>query len=168
MLILCIDYECLYYCGVKNNCIISHQLNNNRGEAFKYCFIIFRSDSSTENFGTIPRRWMGLRKNQEHSFPKLTKEASTSMEDIHIIGHISNAPGTVVRPKSMCVPEIGYYRDMHGVGGCDERIFSENNVHRQISTRGSFLNNANRQVFGGAIDTGVPRTDTCNDVVSAI
>lgn len=107
---------------------------------------------------------MGLRKTQEHNFPRLTKEASTSMEDIHLSGHISNAPGAVIRPKSMCVPDRGYYREMHDV--CNEQIFSENDVHRQTSASSSFLNVANKQGFGGANDTGVPRIDTCNEAVS--
>lgn len=126
----------------------------------------FRSDSSTENFGTIPRRWLGLRKSQEPNFPKLTKEASTSMEDLHLSRHISNAPGTVVRPKSMCVPDRGYYREMQNV--CVERIFSDQNVRNQTSTVGSFLNNANNQVYRGANETGVPRNDACNDAVSIL
>lgn len=106
---------------------------------------------------------MGLRKHQEHNFPRLTKEASTSMEDIHLNGHISNTPGTVTRPKSMCVPDRGYYRDVNDL--CGERMFSEKNVRRQNSSSGSFINTANKPVLGGANDTGVPRIDACNDVV---
>lgn len=86
------------------------------------------------------------------------------MEEIHFSGHISNTPGAIVRPKSMCVPDRGYYRDMHGV--CSERISSEKSVHGQTSSSSSFLNNTNKQVCGGANDTGVPKNDSCNAVVS--
>lgn len=48
----------------------------------------------------MPRRWLRL---TDLSKPKLTREASTSMEDISF--NVSNAPGAVIRPKSMCVPD---------------------------------------------------------------
>ncbi|KRT85480.1 FERM domain containing protein [Oryctes borbonicus] len=67
--------------------------------------------NSTEqsiNSLTIPRRWMGLRKTSDNpsgSPPaKLTREASTSMEEIAFSTYLSNEPGVAVRPKSMCAP----------------------------------------------------------------
>lgn len=84
------------------------------------------------------------------------------MEDIHIGSHISNTPGTVVRPKSMCVPDSRYNKEMRNV--CVEQIFSD--VHNKNSASGSFLYNPNQQVYDGANDFGLPRSDTCNDAVS--
>ncbi|XP_060525691.1 tyrosine-protein phosphatase non-receptor type 13-like isoform X2 [Cylas formicarius] len=69
-----------------------------------------RSESTTDGFGTVPRRWMGLSKaNQHRNFPKLTREASTSMEDLDIPPNFPNMPGSVIRPKSMCVPNATFY-----------------------------------------------------------
>lgn len=108
---------------------------------------------------------MGLRKSQEPNFPKLTKEASTSMEDVSVGAHITNTPGTVVRPKSMCVPDRGYYREMQNV--CFEKMFNEQqNVRRQTHTSSVFLNSENQQNNGGTNETGALRIDQCNDAVS--
>lgn len=62
----------------------------------------FRSES--DGLGTIPRRWINLTR-----APKLTKEASTSMEDLSFSMGLTNAPGSLVRPKSMCVPDMRYF-----------------------------------------------------------
>ncbi|XP_044258663.1 FERM and PDZ domain-containing protein 2-like [Tribolium madens] len=69
-----------------------------------------RSESNTEGIGTIPRRWIGLTRPHDPIL-KLTKEASTSMEDLSFSMPISNAPGSLVRPKSMCVPDMRYFNN---------------------------------------------------------
>lgn len=61
------------------------------------------TDINSDNFGTIPRRWVGLTRNPESCLPKLTKEASTSMEDLSFSKQFFEIPGSVVRPKSMYV-----------------------------------------------------------------
>lgn len=67
---------------------------------------------------TIPRRWMGLRKTpNRRSSSKLTREASTSMEEIVFSTYLSNQPGAVVRPKSMCVPDINYGQETFNLSG---------------------------------------------------
>ncbi|XP_072376370.1 FERM and PDZ domain-containing protein 2-like isoform X1 [Diabrotica undecimpunctata] len=63
------------------------------------------TDTNSENFGTIPRRWMGLTRNPDSCLPKITKEASTSMEDLSFNRQLFHVPGTVVRPKSMYVAD---------------------------------------------------------------
>lgn len=71
----------------------------------KTFFRLHRCESNTE---TMPRRWMWLpERAQEQGRPKLTREVSTSIEDL--TGNINNAPGTIVRPKSMCIPDIHQY-----------------------------------------------------------
>lgn len=72
-------------------------------------FWCFRCDSSFEGFGTIPRRWLSLNR----SPLKLTKEASTSMEDLSMQQICSMTPGTVMRPKSLCVPDMRYMNNTH-------------------------------------------------------
>lgn len=48
--------------------------------------------------------------------PKLTKEASTSMEDLSSALHISNSPGSVTRPKSMCLStNIRYFDNFNQI-----------------------------------------------------
>ncbi|XP_008201547.1 FERM and PDZ domain-containing protein 2 isoform X1 [Tribolium castaneum] len=69
-----------------------------------------RSESNADGIGTIPRRWISLTRPQD-PVPKLTKEASTSMEDLSFSIPISNAPGSLVRPKSMCVPDMRYFNN---------------------------------------------------------
>ncbi|XP_071051565.1 tyrosine-protein phosphatase non-receptor type 13-like isoform X2 [Onthophagus taurus] len=60
--------------------------------------------NSIEQTMTMPRRW-GLSRPQNER--KLTREASTSMEELTFSTHLSNAPpGNVIRPKSMCLPEF--------------------------------------------------------------
>uniref|UniRef100_A0A6P7FCV1 Tyrosine-protein phosphatase non-receptor type 13-like n=1 Tax=Diabrotica virgifera virgifera TaxID=50390 RepID=A0A6P7FCV1_DIAVI len=66
---------------------------------------VFKTDTNSENFGTIPRRWMGLSRNHDSCLPKITKEASTSMEDLSFTRQLFHVPGTVVRPKSMYVAD---------------------------------------------------------------
>nr|XP_023012929.1 tyrosine-protein phosphatase non-receptor type 13-like [Leptinotarsa decemlineata] len=86
-----------------------------------------RSESTADGYGTIPRRWLGMtRNNHDSGFPpRLTKEASTSMEDLSARANLSRAPGNVVRPKSMCVPEGGrYFEEANGLCAGD-RIYSE-------------------------------------------
>lgn len=58
----------------------------------------------------LPRRWMSLTRTSEQQ-QKSTKEASTSMEDLTLNSIIlkSNMPGSVVRPKSMCVSDMKYF-----------------------------------------------------------
>ncbi|CAG9823434.1 unnamed protein product [Phaedon cochleariae] len=90
-----------------------------------------RSDLTSNTYGTIPRRWLGLIRNVSHNLPRLTREASTSMEDISVDENFSNAPGRVVRPKSMCVPDRGYYEridDFEPFFIENRRLRSENNV----------------------------------------
>lgn len=63
-----------------------------------------RSDSKhTEATGTIPRRWPGYVQSRT-----TTKEASTSMENVAFLPE-GGVPGSVCRPKSMCVPQTPYY-----------------------------------------------------------
>lgn len=57
---------------------------------------------------------------QDSVRPKLTREVSTSIEDL--TGNLSNKPGTVVRPKSMCVPDIHQYCNHNIVQNCDNFI----------------------------------------------
>lgn len=57
--------------------------------------------------------------------PKLTREASTSMEDLSF--SIPNAPGSVTRPKSMCVPDLRHYTE----GTINEtRMYHQNNLQQ--------------------------------------
>ncbi|KAG5898827.1 hypothetical protein JTB14_018787 [Gonioctena quinquepunctata] len=90
-----------------------------------------RSESTMDGYGTIPRRWMGLtRTNPDTNFtPKLMKEASTSMEDLSASAQLSRAPGNVVRPKSMCVPDDGRYFEGSDGFCMGQRIYSEINVN---------------------------------------
>lgn len=81
------------------------------------------------NVPTMPRRWLRL---TDLSKPKLTKEASTSMEDLSF--NVSNAPGVVIRPKSMCVPE-NFGTDE---GDCFRRSgFKDYHRYESISTDGN-------------------------------
>lgn len=57
---------------------------------------------------TLPKRWMGLRTPEKQ---KITREASTSMEDL--TNRLPSAPGAVIRPKSMCVPELTIYSQIN-------------------------------------------------------
>ncbi|XP_030745463.1 tyrosine-protein phosphatase non-receptor type 13-like [Sitophilus oryzae] len=71
-------------------------------------------------FSTIPRRW-NIPKPSDVVLPKITREVATSMEDLSILG-ISEKPGNVARPKSLCVPDSKYYR------GDDDNFFRDNFV----------------------------------------
>lgn len=53
---------------------------------------------------SLPRRWAAVHKPKPLDRPKLTKEASTSMEDLSLDTHHLFTPGSVIRPKSMCIP----------------------------------------------------------------
>lgn len=71
---------------------------------------------------------MGLTRHRDgNNYSKNMKEASTSMEDLHVDARISNIPGTVSRPKSMCVPDSRYYRGIENVVDSDShaRFHSE-------------------------------------------
>ncbi|CAG9854919.1 unnamed protein product [Phyllotreta striolata] len=85
------------------------------------------TDPTTDNYGTIPRRWMGLTRAQEMNFPKLTREASTSMDDLAYAraGTMpGTVPGSVARPKSMYVEGHGLHSDVN--------VISDNNFFNQI------------------------------------
>lgn len=56
----------------------------------------------------------------DHTRPKLTREVSTSIEDL--TGNISNTPGTIIRPKSMCVSDISQYYTNNIVQNCDNFV----------------------------------------------
>lgn len=62
--------------------------------------------ASVDNTNTLTRRchWMGLHQSRSVSKPKLTREASTSMEDLTSSSYLLHTPGRILRPKSMCVP----------------------------------------------------------------
>lgn len=72
---------------------------------FFFLYFPSRSDTIIDTAGalTMPRRWMTLTNKNVIDKPKLTKEASTSMEDLSTYIS-SNSPGSVTRPKSMCMP----------------------------------------------------------------
>lgn len=70
--------------------------------------------------------------------PKITKEASTSMEDLstHYHHQIINSPGSVIRPKSMCIPpptDIFHtfdqleYQSYKRINNSSQRIINSNN-----------------------------------------
>ncbi|KAL3277652.1 hypothetical protein HHI36_012998 [Cryptolaemus montrouzieri] len=84
-------------CQINNSSCVCIQFAQHLGESWK----CVSESNSTETVGTIPRRWLGMSKS------KLTKEASTSMEDITYLPEVE-VPGTVRRPKSMCVPDSSY------------------------------------------------------------
>ncbi|XP_018565940.1 uncharacterized protein LOC108906965 [Anoplophora glabripennis] len=106
-----------------------------------------RCDSTADGFGTIPRRWMGLTRNHDVNFPKLTKEASTSMEDLHFGMQVTNTPGNVLRPKSMCVPDTRYYQEIDDFR-VSERLNSEINLNTRDCVSGNYLFGASGQAYG--------------------
>lgn len=82
------------------------------------------------NAETIPRRWMWLpERPQDQAKPKLTREVSTSIEDL--TGNVNNTPGTIVRPKSMCIP------DMHHdtVQNCDKNAVELPRANFRVPSR---------------------------------
>lgn len=82
---------------------------------------------------------MGLTtRNHDVNFPKLTKEASTSMEDLHFGMQVTNTPGNVLRPKSMCVPDTRYYQEIDDFP-VSERLNSEINLNTRDRVSGNYL-----------------------------
>lgn len=57
---------------------------------------------------------------QDYPRPKLTREVSTSIEDF--TANVSNAPGTLIRPKSLCVPDIHQHYIHNLVQNCDNTV----------------------------------------------
>ncbi|KAI4457359.1 ferm domain (protein4.1-ezrin-radixin-moesin) family [Holotrichia oblita] len=89
---------------------------------------ITRNSTDHNNTLTIPRRWMGLRKAPNHRpSPKLTREASTSMEEIVFSTYLSNQPGAVIRPKSMCAPDTNYDQEPFNLSRCFTNFHSSDN-----------------------------------------
>ncbi|GJQ69615.1 hypothetical protein Trydic_g6706 [Trypoxylus dichotomus] len=76
----------------------------------------------SNNSLAIPRRWMGLRKTSDNFTgpppTKLTREASTSMEELAFSTYLSNEPGAIVRPKSMCAPSASYDQEAYNLNRC--------------------------------------------------
>lgn len=69
-------------------------------------FFARHEPSNGDNTYSLPRRrlWMGLNSPPSDNKPKLTREASTSMEDLASHTNPLMLPGRVLRPKSMCIP----------------------------------------------------------------
>lgn len=78
----------------------------------------------------MPKRWMGLMRSSEKQ--KLTREASTSMEDLTY--KFSSAPGAVNRPKSMCVPDISrLYQQIDDGNNFDNYTQQDNNKYYETN-----------------------------------
>ncbi|XP_049820356.1 tyrosine-protein phosphatase non-receptor type 13 isoform X3 [Aethina tumida] len=108
-----------------------------------------RSESNTDAFGTIPRRWMGLTRSTENN-ARSTKEASTSMEDLSLVP-INNEPGNVVRPKSMCVSDARYFTEENNRFPVPTaNIFSELDANREVNANVNYVGRANGGGTGGA------------------
>lgn len=120
-------------------------------------FPCFRCDSSVEGISTIPRRWLSLTRPPV----KLTKEASTSMEDLSM-QICSNTPGTVMRPKSMCVPDMRYINNTESeenvlFTGCatnDIRLDegNNNNNNRRGRLRRNPVNRAASRLYRASVN----------------
>ncbi|KAJ8975331.1 hypothetical protein NQ317_008742 [Molorchus minor] len=59
------------------------------------------------------------------------------MEDLHFGDVVSNTPGNVLRPKSMCVPDMRYYNESDDFRS-RERVNSEATVNRHSSVSDNF------------------------------
>ncbi|XP_057655604.1 tyrosine-protein phosphatase non-receptor type 13-like isoform X1 [Diorhabda carinulata] len=93
------------------------------------------TDINSDNFGAIPRRWVGLTRNTDSCLPKLTKEASTSMEDLSCSRQLFEIPGSVVRPKSMYVADSvrldsDIFRKNQNIG---QRVYNET-ISRELDS----------------------------------
>lgn len=96
---------CRRYLPIKTHERVGLFYNRNLRKLTVYYVTIPRCESSSE---TIPRRWQWLAERpQEQPRPKLTREASTSVEDL--TPNIPNTPGIITRPKSMCMPDMRQY-----------------------------------------------------------
>ncbi|XP_066151997.1 tyrosine-protein phosphatase non-receptor type 13-like [Euwallacea fornicatus] len=81
----------------------------------------------SDRFSTLQRRLRLF-----DSTPKLTKEVSTSMEDLNF-STVNNTPGKVVRPKSICLPESLYRKQNSEFMGARGRRMRRNPVQRIAS-----------------------------------
>lgn len=119
-----------------------------------FMFLCYRCESSVEGIGTIPRRWLSLNRPPL----KLTKEASTSMEDLSM-QICSTTPGTVMRPKSMCVPDMRYINNTDSeenvlFTGCatnDIRL-DEGNNNRRVRLRRNPVNRAASRLYRASVN----------------
>ncbi|XP_076254755.1 FERM and PDZ domain-containing protein 2-like isoform X1 [Rhynchophorus ferrugineus] len=98
--------------------------------------IVPRTRNKSES-STVPRRWQ-LSKVPDVVLPKLTKEVATSMEDLSLLG-LSDKPGNVARPKSMCVPDSRYYQH-------EDDNFFRDNFGQQINSKARRLRNKKNPV----------------------
>lgn len=88
----------------------------------------FRCDTintDSSNMLTLPSRWVGLNRSKAIDKPKLTREASTSMEDLSSDNQMLYTPGSVLRPKSMCVPLDSDPFKQHNFDNNYLRIFTD-------------------------------------------
>ena len=124
------------------------------------CYRTFsRSESNPEGLGTIPRRWINLTRTYE-SIPKLTKEASTSMEDLSF--GVSSAPGSVVRPKSMCVPDTRYFDFHYGSGSNVAKSAGDgDDGHRRLRVRRNPVQRAASRLYRANVTLPVDSSREC-------